>query len=72
MSIWTWLFGHTHSAFDENAHSTTASHDTGTVNPATGLPMTSGDTTGFDFGGSPFGCDVHSDTPSSTGGSEPW
>jgi len=77
MSFWNWLFGHTHSTFDEDAHATTASHDTGAVNPATGLPMTSGNSTGVDVGGSPFGFDAHNHGPTSAsggsfGGGDPW
>jgi hypothetical protein len=60
MSLWSWLFGSTSGTSDSDVHSTTASHATGAVNPATGLPMVSGDSTGIDIGGSPFGVDLHS------------
>lgn len=60
MSLWNWLFGSASSAFDSDAHSTTERHETGAVNPATGLPMVSGGSTGIDIGGSPFGIDLHS------------
>ncbi len=34
----------------------------GATNPATGLPMVSGDTSGVDVGGSPYGTDFHHDS----------
>ena len=67
MSLWNWLFGSASSAFDSDVHCTPASQATGAVNPATGLPMVSGDSTGIDIGGSPFGVDLHSNGTTSTG-----
>lgn len=63
MSLWNWLFGRAPHALNEDVHSTTAS----TVNPATGLPMVNGDSTGIDVGGSPYGFDAHDHSPTSAG-----
>ena len=68
MSLWNWLFDDTAGEFNLDAHSTTASQAAGPVNPATGLPMVSGDWTGIDVGGSPFGFDLYSSAPTSLGG----
>lgn len=67
MPLWDWLFRSVSSAFDSDVHSTPANHATGAVNPATGLPMVSGDSTGVDIGGSPFGADLHSNGTTNTG-----
>ena len=72
MSLWNWIFGD---------RLPVALHDSpkpssGTVNPATGLPMLSGETYGVDVGGSPFGSDW-TDTSrdfgsAGFGSSDPW
>ncbi len=58
MGLFNFLFGsnHTHS----NSVSTPETTD---INPATGLPMSSG-IGSVDVGGSPYGMDIHDDFPS--------
>jgi hypothetical protein len=60
MSFWKWLLGSPdhNTATHEASHSSTSS--AGAVNPATGLPMVSGDMSGIDVGGSFYGTDAHS------------
>ena len=54
MGVFSWLGG----LFDND----NGSMDTGaTINPASGLPMISGDTSGVDVGGNPYGMDDSDD-----------
>lgn len=60
MALWKWLLG----SLDDNTTALSApapmEEVSSTVNPATGLPMLSGEISGVDTGGSPFGTDLHS------------
>ncbi|RQG99835.1 hypothetical protein [Paraburkholderia dinghuensis] len=62
MSLWNRIF----SVFSSNDNGSSVVADNGpmVVNPSTGLPMLGNSYTSVDYGGSPFGTNVH-DTSSS-------
>jgi hypothetical protein len=63
MGIFNWLSGLFNSDDDTigiNGSDNIISSDT-TINPASGLPMISGDTSGVDVGGNPYGMDDSDD-----------
>lgn len=72
MSLWNWLFGDR----QPEAQRAGPAPASGTINPATGLPMLSGETYGVDVGGSPFGSNLtesaHDFGSGGLGSSDPW
>jgi hypothetical protein len=59
MQICKWLWGGAPSTDDMGVGTTNWDDGGSCINPATGLPMISGDLGGVDVGGSPYGTDLH-------------